>query len=95
MSDVTRDGERLIRGWLDAKDRLERTRAAFNSADVDLRNAETELSRWLLPDDAQKGEVIAVWHGDSLVQATANENIAGKWSGQVKLRLQGKHWGER
>lgn len=95
MSEVTRDADKLIREWVDAKERFERAKASLDSAEVDFRNAETELSRWLLPSDAQKGEVIGVWNGDSLVQAQAMENIAGKWSGPVKIRLRGKHWGER
>lgn len=97
MSDngVTREGEALVKEWLSTKERVARLAAELNRAQCERDNAEIALSKWLLPPDSVVGEKVAVWFGDSLIQATARECVAsGKWAGPVIVRTRGKHLDE-
>lgn len=90
MADVTPEGERLIKRWLAAQDRLGRAKSEVNSADVELRNSANALSKWLLPDDAKPGEKIAVWFGDSLIQAEVPAQGGPPRDPQVTVRKRGR-----
>lgn len=68
--EVTSDGKELIKRWLDAKSLLHRAEAEVSRRIADDKEAKQLLAKWLLPDDAQPGEKIAVWFGDSLIQVT-------------------------
>lgn len=89
---ITHHGDRLVREWFGTLQRRARAQQELARAEADFRNAERELSNWLLPPDAREGETSGVWFGDSLIQATALEPFDGKWFGPVKLRLQGPKW---
>lgn len=87
---VTKVGEELVREWWAAKQRAQRLRDEASRADTEARNAELELSRWLLPSDAVQGEKVGVWFIDSLVQATAESFVGNGWTGPVIIRTAGK-----
>lgn len=94
-NELTKDGVELVKDWLRTKKRVERLKEELNRAEAEAQNAEIALSRWLLPPDSVVGEKVAVWFGDSLVQATAHTCLAsGRWSGPVIVRLRGKHFTE-
>lgn len=59
----TREGTDLVVRWERATEALERARSAKNSAECEASNAETALGKWLLPKDAQPGEVFMVAYG--------------------------------
>lgn len=88
MADVLPEGERLIKQWLSATERLERAKSEKNSAECDVVNAQNALAKWLLPDDAKPGEKIAVWFGDSLIQAEVPQEIGR--DAKVTIRTRGK-----
>lgn len=66
--ELTGEGTRLVKAWLDAQERLRRAERDRNSAECDLKNSANALAKWMLPEDAKPGEKIAVWHVDSLIQ---------------------------
>lgn len=74
MSDVTREGARLIAEWMRATEAVKRCRMDLNRAECDEKNAQLALGKWLMPDDAKVGEKIAVWEGTSLFQGEKLEN---------------------
>ena len=86
-NDLTTEGERLVEQWSRSKDEVQHIRDRLNSAVCNEYNAASALIKWLLPDDAQIGEKIAVWHGDSLIQVevTCLHPLAGK----LTVRTQG------
>lgn len=101
MSDVTREGSRLIATWLAASESLERARSSVNRASCDLANAEAALAKWLMPDDMKPGEKIAVWEGDSLfqVELAPRESFSHpdgerhvSHEPKVTVRTRGKHF---
>jgi hypothetical protein len=88
---ISGDGEQLLRAWLYAKERVRTAERELNSAQCDQSNTQTELVRWLLPRDAKEGEKIAVWFGDSLVQAECTRAICdGLHEGKITIRQEGK-----
>ena len=92
---LTSQGEALVRDWVLATQRVERLKAELNRATCDRDNAESALSKWLLPPDAVVGEKVAVWFGDSLIQATAHTCIGSNtWCGPVVVRLRGQKFDE-
>lgn len=74
MSEITTDGKRLVDNWRAAQERLERSRREVNSAECELSNSASALSKWLMPKDAKPGEVFSVWYGDSLIQVTVSHD---------------------
>ena len=97
MSDsrLTTQGEALVKDWASAKERVARLAAELNRAQCDRDNAESALSKWLLPPDAVVGEKVAVWFGDSLIQATAHMCIGSNtWCGPVTVRIKGPKFDE-
>lgn len=94
-NELTREGVDLVKQWVFATERVRRLQEELNRAQCDRDNAEIALSKWLLPPDATVGEKIAVWFGDSLIQATADTCVgSGVWTGKVAVRLRGPKFGE-
>lgn len=83
----TRDGVDKIERWKATRERVERLKRELNGAECEEANAEIDLARWLLPEDAKPGEQIAVWYGDSLFQATGG-------SEKITIRTRGKSYEE-
>ena len=71
---VTPEGRRRIEHWQHAQLEVRRCKDRLNSAETTLTNAIIELGKWLLPSDAIPGEKIAVWFGDSMIQAEVRHN---------------------
>lgn len=88
MADVTPEGERLIKDWQAAQERLVRARSEVNGAECAVNNAMNALGRWLAPDDAEKGEKIAVWYGDSLVQVEIVNPFSNDY--EITIRQRGR-----
>ncbi len=92
---LTSQGEALVKDWASASARVERLKSELNRAKCEADNAETALSKWLLPPDAVVGEKVAVWFGDSLIQATAHTCIGSNtWCGPVTVRIKGSKFDE-
>jgi hypothetical protein len=87
--EVTSDGKECINRWKNAVDDIAKARSRLNSCDCELSNAATALARWMLPSDAQVGEKIAVWYGDSLVQVECTQAAPMK-DGKITVRSRGK-----
>ena len=66
-----RPGIVAIEAWEKAKEESQQADRRFQSALANLRKAADVLIKWILPDDAQDGEKIAVWYGAQLIQVTA------------------------
>lgn len=97
MSDnrLTSQGEALVKDWASAMQRVARLAAELNRAQCERDNAESALSKWLLPPDAAVGEKVAVWFGDSLIQATAHTCVgSNRWCGPVVVRVRGQKFDE-
>lgn len=76
--EVSSDGKYKIDVWL-ACDRVLRShRERMKSLESDLKQAEYNLAKWLLPSDAKPGEKIAVWYGDSLIVGELDDANGGK-----------------
>lgn len=88
------EGEQLVRHWWHAKAEAQRLRDRANAAETEARNAEIELSKWILPTPCKQGEQIAIWFGDTLIQATAEQVVGPKWCGPVIIRLKGPRFEE-
>lgn len=94
-NEPTREGVDLAKEWVSATERVKRLQAESNRAQCDLDNAETALSKWLLPPDATVGEKVSMWFGDSLLQATADTCVGSNvWTGKVVVRLRGPKFGD-
>lgn len=91
---VVYEGERLVKNWWSAKAEAYRLRERANAAETEARNAEIALSKWILPRECKPNEQIAIWFGDSLIQATAETPVGSYWSGPVIVRLQGPRFNE-
>ncbi len=88
------EGERLVKDWWSAKNEARRLRERADAAETEARNAEIALSKWILPKECKPMEQIAIWFGDSLIQATAETPVGSYWSGPVIVRLQGPRFNE-
>jgi hypothetical protein len=87
MADVTSEGDRLIKSWLLALSKVKRVETELCSARFILKSTEADLAKWLMPDDVQPGEKIAVWYGDSLIQVEViHEKLGGP---SVTIRKRG------
>ena len=82
----TRDGLRKIQRWERAIENVEYKRQQLNSAECELTNATNDLGKWLLPNDAKKGETIAVWHGDELICTTKKDNQGSNFTVESRKR---------
>lgn len=86
---VTKDGEAKIKRWKFAAQEVAALKNRLNKAGCELENSESDLAKWLLPDDARANETFCVWYGDSLVSARQENGNAS-----VSLRTRGKSWDE-
>jgi hypothetical protein len=86
MSDITSDGESLVKRWLAATKELELRKSSLNRAECEMKNSSNALGKWLLPNDAVEiGEKFCVWFGDSLIEATVTKNDP-----KVRIRNKGR-----
>lgn len=86
---VTEHGETKITRWKFTTEEVADLKRRLNKAQCELANAESDLAKWLLPDDAKANETFCIWYGDSLVQAKCENG-----SSSVELRTRGKNWDE-
>jgi hypothetical protein len=70
---------------LSTKNRVVSAKAELNRAEIELSNSQAALVKWLLPDDAQAGEKIAIWYGDDLIQVTVH-NSRDPYNADVQIR---------
>jgi hypothetical protein len=105
MSDLTSEGDLLVREFLASQEALERARQDVNRAECNRNNAERALAKWLMPSDMEPGEKIGVWRGDSLFQVEMEPRMAypvGEGAGEpvvthepkVTVRTRGKHFSD-
>lgn len=87
-SGVTGEGEKLIEQWLKAEQAREQAQKSLTNALNNAQQTESNLARWLLPDDAKTGEVISIWFGDSLIQVQCTQTKPNR--GVVSIRQSGK-----
>lgn len=92
MSDkLTMEGERLVRDWLAATERARMAKSELSRAECEVTNTQDALARWMIPGDAQTGEKIAVWYGDSLIQVNVPEKNGITFSNvEVVIRKRGR-----
>jgi len=97
--DVTREGERLLKRWLESLEETRRAKEHLTRAESDESNAHSELAKWLMPPDMKPSEKIGVWVGDSLFQVEMVERVAHSVEGgephfsyepKVTIRSRGK-----
>lgn len=86
--ELTSEGERLVKAWLDAKQEVDRTKSHLNRAECDVTNTQNALAKWMLPEDAKPGEKIAVWYGDSLIQVEVP--LQSHMTAPITIRKRGK-----
>jgi len=85
MTDVTNEGEQLIKAWTRADDAVATAKRTLNSAECDASNARNALGKWLMPHDAKTGEKFSVWHLDSLIEVTVTNGDP-----ELRIRTRGK-----
>ncbi len=99
MSDqVMPEGKHAIERWMRANEHITQLNRQLSTARSEANMAEEALLKWLLPPDAKAGEKIAVWFGDSLIQAevggiVTDDHEAGVGhvtSSRITIRLRGK-----
>lgn len=66
----SQDTLKLLRRWTSANRGLAEAKHQLNSAECELLNSESELAKFLLPEDACKGESFHIWIGDGLLSVT-------------------------
>ena len=97
--DVTREGERLLKCWLESQEGTRRAKESLTRAECTESNAHSELAKWLMPPDMKPTEKIGVWVGDSLFQVEMIERTAHSANGgeshvsyepKVTIRSRGK-----
>lgn len=87
---LTRQGEDLVKNWLDAQRRVASAKQLLANAYEIEREAHQALGEWILPVDANSGEKIAVWFGDSLIQSEVLAIDEGKRLFEVTIRQRGR-----
>lgn len=93
-NNLTQEGERLVKQWKHATDKLAHAKRELNKAECNFTNVKNALGDWLLPDDAEQDEKFCVWYADSLVAAYLPKTTGGNVDPIVTLRSKGKHWDE-
>lgn len=73
MSDVTKQGQELIKEWISDVNTLKTSEQKIDNLRNHVSDSRNALGEWLCPGDAKVGESFCVWHGDSLIQATKRE----------------------
>lgn len=89
MDEPTSKGAKLIEHWQACKGELESAKREVNRLHCALENSVNKLGRWMVPDDMAVGETLSVWHGDSLIAVTKDDDN-GSGSFSVKVRRSGK-----
>lgn len=89
LGDVTVTGRNKIERWQRAVQRLDSAKRDVNSAECELENAMNDLGRWILPEDADVGEKIAIWFGDSLIQCEKTDH-SGIGTYRLTIRTRGQ-----
>ena len=69
----TRGTVEKVRRWNRAVKQVASAKLALNSAECELANAQNDLGRWLLPEDAATNEEFNVWIGDGIMAARRND----------------------
>lgn len=59
--------------WVCALENLEDTRRRVNHAQCEKNNAESDMVKFLIPEDAQEGETFNIWYLDGLISVTAHK----------------------
>ena len=99
--DVTREGERLLKHWLEAQEETRRAKERLSRAECDESIAHSALATWLMPPDMKPNEKIGVWVGDSLFQVEMVECVAHSvesgeprfsYEPKVTIRSRGKNF---
>jgi hypothetical protein len=99
--DVTREGERLLKQWLECLEGTRRAKEYLSRAECAEVNAHRDLAKWLMPPDMKPSEKIGVWVGDSLFQVEMIECVAHPVEGgepqvsyepKVTIRSRGKNF---
>ena len=85
MSNVTNEGEQLIKLWVGTKERLADAKRKVNRESCAANNARNALGKWLMPHDAKVGEKFSVWHLDSLIEVTVTNGDP-----ELRIRARGK-----
>lgn len=67
---TTTETNQKVSRWTNAQQNVERAKAALNSAEVELLNAQSDLAKYLIPKDASPGEGFNIWYGDGLIAVT-------------------------
>lgn len=68
----------LVKNWTHSLRDVKQCKAALNSAECSLLNAENALGKWLTPKDAAAGEVFMIWIGDGIVSITKTDENSFK-----------------
>ncbi len=90
-ADITNEGNRLIDTWMLARESVKRAKSQLIREECNLTNSQNALARWMMPEDAQPGEQIAIWNGDSLIQVLVPERNGVTWhDATVTIRLRGR-----
>jgi hypothetical protein len=85
MPDIT---YQKIKRWADAEATLIRHKKQVSASEVELTNANNDLGKFLMPDDAKDGEVFSIWYGDSLI--TVQKDGGPRLDYKITVRQRGK-----
>ncbi len=88
--EVTREGKTLIENWQRAVQYRDRAVNDLSRTNKTLAECESRLADWMLPEDVDVGEKIAIWYGDSLIQVEVREPAPNRLV-RITIRLRGKH----
>lgn len=82
---ITYETDRRVKDWLSAEKELRRYKSSLNAAECAERNAINELGKFLMPEDAGRGECFCIWYGDGLLEVTV---VEPRETFQIKWRKQ-------
>lgn len=88
QNDITERVGALIKKWLLENQAVEELRKPIDSAILYATEAESELGKLLVPENATPGIKFCVWYRDSLIQAECPENGSTRF--RIQIRLFGK-----
>lgn len=67
-TDVARDGQELIKDWLETKERVSSYQSLLNKAVCNASNAVNALGKWAMPSDAKEGEKVVMPYGRAFIE---------------------------
>lgn len=86
-TEPTREGQRLIDTWLNARTQMEMEQLRIKSVERDLKDAENALAHWLLPPVWEPGERIGIWYGDKLLMVrVSNHSVQAEQTFKVEMQ---------